>query len=138
MLLSLQSTPLCPPNGNRGYRCGGRPDKRTSPVYSAYQPIKVLHGNDRNHKQGLPIHSTLGQRGSVESSWSLDDSGPAKRIYHITDEGKECLAHWIDTLEDYRQSIGKMLEEAHKVYDNTEHSKGKMPLILRGIIDGEK
>lgn len=78
------------------------------------------------------------QRGSVESSWSLDDSGPAKRIYRITNEGRDCLAHWIDTLEDYRRSIGKMLEEAHMVYDKTMSSETKTSLIWREIIDGEK
>ena len=78
------------------------------------------------------------QRGSVESSWSLADSGPAKRIYHITDEGKECLSHWIDTLKDYHQSIGKMLEEAHKVCDITEYGKRKKSLTLRWNVDGEK
>ncbi|MHB1405230.1 MAG: PadR family transcriptional regulator [Desulfitobacteriaceae bacterium] len=78
------------------------------------------------------------QRNLVKSSWSLDDSGPAKRIYHITNEGKECLSQWIDTLEDYRQSIGKMLEEAHMVYDKTKSSVRKTSLVWRGIIDGEK
>ncbi len=78
------------------------------------------------------------QRGLVESSWALADSGPAKRIYHITNEGEECLSHWIDTLEDYHQAIGKMLEEAHRVYDKTKSSVRKTSLVWRGIIDGEK
>ena len=79
------------------------------------------------------------QRNLVKSSWSLDDSGPAKRIYHITNEGKDCLSHWIDTLEDYRQAIGKMLEEAHMVYDKTTRSsERKTSLTWRGINDGEK
>ena len=78
------------------------------------------------------------QRNLVKSSWSLDDSGPAKRIYHITNEGKECLSHWINTLEDYHQAIGKMLEEAHMVYDKSMSSERKTSLTWRGINDGEK
>lgn len=61
------------------------------------------------------------QRGLVLSSWSLADTGPAKLFYHLTNEGEECLAHWIDTLEEYRQIIGWMLEEAHHVYAETKH-----------------
>lgn len=57
----------------------------------------------------------LEQRGLIVASWSLTDSGPAKRNYHITDEGVECLAHWITTLEEYRQAIGTMLVEAKQV-----------------------
>ncbi|MDR3540938.1 MAG: helix-turn-helix transcriptional regulator [Desulfosporosinus sp.] len=60
------------------------------------------------------------QRGLVVSSWSLTDNGPAKRFFHITNEGKECLSHWIDTLEEYRQVIGMMLEEARNVFDKVE------------------
>jgi poly-beta-hydroxybutyrate-responsive repressor len=54
------------------------------------------------------------QRGLVVSSWSLADTGPAKRVYHITNAGEECLSRWINSLEEYRRDIGRMLEEAKK------------------------
>ncbi len=59
------------------------------------------------------------QRGLVVSSWSLADAGPAKRIYHITGDGMECLARWITTLKEYRQTIGMILEEAQQAYVKT-------------------
>ena len=63
----------------------------------------------------------MDQRGLVVSSCSLAEIGrPAKIYYHITNEGEECLSRWIDTLEEYRQIIGLMLEEARNVYDKTE------------------
>lgn len=63
------------------------------------------------------------QRGLIVSSWSLADPGPAKLFYHLTEEGEECLSHWIDTLAEYRRVIGLMLDEAHKVYSQTEHGR---------------
>lgn len=58
---------------------------------------------------------SMEKQGYVISYWNLADIGPAKRIYKITRAGEECLLHWIETLKDYRDTIGKMLEEAQKV-----------------------
>lgn len=45
------------------------------------------------------------------SSRKEDQEGyPSKRIYQITDLGKECLSHWRDTLMDYQQRIHNLTE----------------------------
>lgn len=69
------------------------------------------------------------QRGLVESSWSMTDTGPAKRFYHLTNLGEECLSRWIDTLEEYRQAIGMMLEEVHEVYGKIKCGKDNVKPI---------
>ncbi len=38
------------------------------------------------------------KRGVVISKWKLSDKGPAKKLYFLTAEGKECLQRWIKTL----------------------------------------
>ena len=53
-------------------------------------------------------------RGLVVSSWDLSDSGPAKKSYRLTGAGQECLCHWIETLEEYRQGITVLLKTARK------------------------
>lgn len=50
----------------------------------------------------------------VISNWNTSDAGPAKRVYKLTDKGKECLHNWIYTLEHYRKTIGELLNEAKK------------------------
>ncbi len=66
------------------------------------------------------------QRGLVVSSWSLDQSGPAKRNYRITNTGLDCISNWIATLEEYQRSIEMLVEEAHRVYSKVKHDKGKI------------
>lgn len=62
---------------------------------------------------------SMEKRGLVVSSWSVSDTGPAKRFFKITESGEECLARWIDTLEEYRQTIGMLLAEARKASART-------------------
>ena len=47
--------------------------------------------------------------GLVASTWDLAESGPARRRYALTDEGRECLALWTETLEQYRDSVTEVL-----------------------------
>ncbi|MDO7786297.1 helix-turn-helix transcriptional regulator [Desulforamulus aquiferis] len=84
----------------------------------------------KGHKpDGTGVYRSLKameQRGLVVSNWSLDDTGPAKRIYHITNTGVDCLSHWISTLEEYQQSIEMLVEEAHRVYSKVKSGDGNL------------
>ncbi|MHB1034744.1 MAG: PadR family transcriptional regulator [Pirellulales bacterium] len=53
-------------------------------------------------------------RGLVASSWTLSDTGPAKRSYQLTPAGEHCLRQWILTLEEYRDGINSLLKAARK------------------------
>lgn len=57
---------------------------------------------------------TMERRGMVASSWTLSDSGPAKRSYQLTPAGERCLRQWITTLEGYREGINSLLKAARK------------------------
>jgi PadR family transcriptional regulator len=39
------------------------------------------------------------EEGLVFSNWETKGTGPAKRMYNITDEGKEVLAIWVDYMK---------------------------------------
>jgi len=43
-----------------------------------------------------------------------EKTGPARRIYQLTDEGKEILNHWVEKLENQRKKIVQMIERAKK------------------------
>lgn len=58
---------------------------------------------------------TLEDREMVRFEWVLDETGPAKKNYFITDKGFECLGHWIETLEGYKKMIEKMIQDAKDV-----------------------
>lgn len=51
------------------------------------------------------ILKQMENNGYVESEWDTSESGPAKRCYSMTDEGRACLRRWIDALACYSASI---------------------------------
>ena len=53
---------------------------------------------------------TMEKEGLVVSHWDLAESGPARRQYGLTARGKACLHRWIETLQDYRNAIGELLD----------------------------
>ncbi len=50
------------------------------------------------------------ERSMISYTWDLSETGPAKRLYTITDAGRACLARWSDTLAEYRDAIGLLLD----------------------------
>jgi len=58
----------------------------------------------------------LEEDGLVLSKWETEGSGPAKRVYTLTDEGKELLAIWIE----YLRKQAKNLEAFIGYYESSE------------------
>jgi poly-beta-hydroxybutyrate-responsive repressor len=54
----------------------------------------------------------LEKDGLVSSKWETEGAGPAKRVYNITDEGKEVLVIWVD----YMKKQAKNLNDFIKTY----------------------
>ena len=57
----------------------------------------------------------LEEKALVSSEWEFDGTAAAKKIYKINISGKECLANWIRTLEDYKETIDVIIEDAKAV-----------------------
>jgi PadR family transcriptional regulator PadR len=70
------------------------------------------------------VLKTMEERGLVSSRWDLVESGKPKRIYKITDQGIDCLARWISSLNDYRASIDELLSHAEGALSKIR-SKGR-------------
>ena len=74
-----------------------------------------LFGGQKPDASGVyRVLKTMERRGMVASSWTLSDSGPARRAYQLTPAGLGCLRQWIATLEEYRDGIGSLLKAARK------------------------
>lgn len=58
----------------------------------------------------------LEEDGLVLSRWDTKGAGPAKRMYDITDEGREVLAIWID----YMKKHAKNLRDFIRIYEHHE------------------
>ena len=49
--------------------------------------------------------------GLVSSHWDTDNSSKPRRIYSITEEGRNCLKTWHSTLKEYRSNLDSILSE---------------------------
>jgi poly-beta-hydroxybutyrate-responsive repressor len=88
-------------------------------------------------KAGLPafdfgtIYRTLRQlerSGLVSSFWDTSPSGPARRMYSLTQTGDAFLSSWIDMLQRY-QSV---LQSAAEAYKNRD------PGLRAGLEEGDE
>ena len=52
---------------------------------------------------------SMEEKGFVVASWDVSVRGPAKRLYKLTNPGRECLSRWTVTLDHYRKAIGSLL-----------------------------
>lgn len=47
--------------------------------------------------------------GLVCSNWDVQDSGPPRRLYRLTEQGEELLHAWASHLEQYRGRLDRFL-----------------------------
>jgi PadR family transcriptional regulator PadR len=53
--------------------------------------------------------------GLVKSEWQVEETGPSRRIYKITDEGKEYLRDWAKTSKKRVNTILNLVERIEKI-----------------------
>lgn len=58
----------------------------------------------------------LEENGLVFSEWQTEGTGPAKRIYNITGDGKEVLAIWIDYMKKQAKNLTAFIETYDKLW----------------------
>ncbi|MCU0574643.1 MAG: PadR family transcriptional regulator [Syntrophobacteraceae bacterium] len=49
--------------------------------------------------------------GLVSSEWNTEAAGPARRMYHLTEEGREMLALWVDCMDRQARSLSAFVEQ---------------------------
>lgn len=116
-----------PRGGGHGRRRRGRRSRRgarlTEPVLLLLLHEGLAHGYallDQLQEYGLShvdpsaVYRALRdmeEREWVTSTWDEEKTqGPPRRVYQLTDQGDEALAHWIDDLQETRANINHVLE----------------------------
>jgi PadR family transcriptional regulator PadR len=80
--------------------------------YKIVQRLTEMPMFDGQKPNAAGVYRTLkamSDEGLVIPSWELSVSGPAKRLYTLTDKGEHCLASWMLTLYQYRNAIDALL-----------------------------
>lgn len=54
---------------------------------------------------------SLEEEGLVRSTWDTQNTGPARRVYALTDQGLDFLNAWAVTIRQTRQSLERFLSE---------------------------
>ena len=69
---------------------------------------------------GLYRHLKLmEERGVVSSEWDTPNKGPAKKQFYLTENGKECLWRWMQTLHIQVELISRFFEKAKSVFPSS-------------------
>ena len=108
---------------------GATLDKLIQPAILAILSKNSLHGYELARKIGDIPHfldeapdisgvyrmlKALEKRGIVTSGWDISQGGRPKRVYSITDLGRQCLENWNVTLFNYHKIVGSLLKTTQK------------------------
>ena len=53
--------------------------------------------------------------GLVSSEWETVGAGPAKRIYQLTEEGKQMLGIWIEYIEQQVRNLNELIRQYYEL-----------------------
>ena len=62
----------------------------------------------------------LEEDGCVCSTWDTQNTGPARRVYELTDQGMEYLHTWAVTIRGIRQSLDRFLSDYETLFPKTK------------------
>jgi len=96
---------------------------RSSHGYELMERLKHFLLEDESPDPGL-VYRTLRKMeedGWVSSEWVTETSGPAKRIYTLTGEGKTVLRLWVEHVRRQVLRLQRFLEEYEKFQRESEH-----------------
>lgn len=78
-----------------------------------YQLIQTLTAMGLGLVDPATVYRTLRQlerEGLIVSAWDSQESGPARRMYSLTDAGEEYLSLWSRQLEQYQTVLNRFFE----------------------------
>ncbi|MFU2158556.1 PadR family transcriptional regulator [Caldisericum sp. AR60] len=85
--------------------------------YSLLDEIKDIGIETEDVPYGI-LYRTLRlmeMEGLVKSEWQVEETGPSRRIYKITEEGKEYLRDWAKTSKKRVNTILNLIERIEKI-----------------------
>lgn len=77
--------------------------------------LRPLHDGEGDAGGVYRALRALEGHGLVRSEWELSDVGPARRIYHVTDEGLACLDGHVRGLEHVHDVLHDFLDRYARV-----------------------
>lgn len=66
----------------------------------------------------------LEEDGLVSSEWETEGAGPAKRVYQLTEDGKDMLALWMEYLEEQARNLTDMIAQYRAIVEKNAKGSG--------------
>lgn len=88
--------------------------------YETIKKIEKLSEGRHKVKSGT-MYTTLRRmekKKLLKSGWEKNESGPDKRIYSITEEGREHLKSWLEMIRERKKMMEKMTRFYEKEFGN--------------------
>ena len=86
------------------------------------EPYTVTHAG----LDGAAIYRTLRRlefTNCVTSSWDTGGAGPARRLYTLTDRGREHLGEWVEVLQRISSSVEVLAQESGRLLKGQKRGK---------------
>lgn len=93
-------------------------DKSGYSIVSRLSEMPVQDGKKPNAAGVYRALNSMEEEGLLTSNWEISSSGPAKKVYHLSDHGKDCLCTWLFTLNGYKQAIDDLLTLGRSIVDS--------------------
>ncbi|MBE3519564.1 MAG: helix-turn-helix transcriptional regulator [Firmicutes bacterium] len=93
----------------------------------------VEFGFSRDQDPGMVYRTLrrLEEQGMIRSNWAVSGTGPARREYVVTDEGREYLRAWAETIRNNIETLSLFLERFRKL-DSSSTQAGSNPTGSEG------
>ena len=85
--------------------------------YLILQQLDSMGFPDIDHATLYRELRRLERDGYVDSEWETTGSGPARRVYTITDAGEEVLQGWSDVVSGYQRMIDGFFDLYSQIFD---------------------
>ena len=133
---------MCVNDLGKGQMCGcyrGKPERFLEPCVLLLLFEQPTHGYDLiEHLERFgfdPKAQDVGaiyralrkfeKEGMVKSQWEAGESGPAKRLYEVTDEGQKYLEEWVQSIQFTKSRLEYYLKEYDKIISDRKNKKIK-------------
>ncbi len=83
-------------------------------IVQGLSAMPMFKGHEPDNTGVYRFLNAMEVRGLLTSAWDISQSGPAKKLFDLTDSGRHCLAKWVATLREYRDQIGELLSHLQR------------------------
>ena len=87
-------------------------------ILNKLSETSIFEGNAPDPTGMYRTLKKMEEAGLLKSEWDTENSPQPRRIYSITDEGRECLKAWAITLESYSRKIGELSKEISELFNS--------------------